>query len=165
MTNEKNRSTWAGLLAATLMLPLMALAENGTFQFIGSTYADITSLQMGDTVFAVAAGAGTFTILKSSSKPLDEGTSAPIKWARYSRKSPSAFELEANCIAAVAQDDSIFLTFKRKTGDIVAGTGGVGTLSLAGSGRYAKLTGQCQYQTQNYPDKWNITRGTCEWKM
>lgn len=165
MTNEKNRTMQAGLLAATLMLPAMAFAEDGTFEFFGTTYADITSVQMGDTAFAIASGAGTFTILKSSSKPLDEGMSAPIKCARYSRKSPSAFELEANCVASVSTEDSIFLTFKRKSGDIVAGTGGVGVLVIAGSGRYATLTGQCQYQTQNYPDKWNVTRGTCAWKI
>lgn len=154
----------AGLLATLVACPAIALAESGTFEFLGSTYADVTTIQMGDTVFATAAGAGTLTVLKSSGKPIDEGMTAPVKCARYSRKSPSSFELEANCVAAVTTEDSIFLTFKRKAGDIVAGTGGVGVLQISGSGRFAKLTGQCTYQTQNFPDKWNVTRGTCDWK-
>lgn len=141
-----------------------AAAESGSFEFLGVVASNITSVQMGDTTFASASGAGALTILKSSGPLVAEGTSAVLKCARFSRKSPNAFELEADCAATLTATDAIFLTFKRKTGDITAGSGGSGSLTVTGSGRFASLTGQCQYKVDNLADNWNVTRATCEWK-
>jgi hypothetical protein len=87
-----------------------------------------------------------------------------VQCARFSRKTPTSFELEADCVATFTPDETLQLLFKRRTGDVVAGTSGDGTLQLSGgTGRFAGVSGQCKYKVENLPGNWNVTNSKCQW--
>jgi hypothetical protein len=57
------------------------------------------------------------------------------------------------------------LLFKRRSGDLAAGTSGEGTLQLTGdNGRFAGVSGQCEYRVDNLSGNWNVTVAKCNWK-
>jgi hypothetical protein len=75
-----------------------------------------------------------------------------------------AFELEADGLATFSSEDTLLLLFKRRTGDLAAGTAGEGTLQLIGGpGRFAGINGQCKYKVENLTGNWQVTAGKCQW--
>ena len=157
-------SFFAGSSAMTLLMPTASFADSGTFDFLGSAVAVPTSVQMGDTTVTARGGNGTLTFIRSSGGPFTEGASGNIQVATFSKKSPTGFELEADVVATFSAEDTLLLLFKRRTGDLAAGTSGEGSLQLTGgTGRFAGVTGQCKYKVDNLAANWNVTLAKCQW--
>jgi hypothetical protein len=154
----------AGSVAVCLLVPISSHADSGTFDFLLSAVSIPTSVQMGDTTVTARSGSGTITFIRSSGGPFVEGASGTGQYASFSKKSPSGFELEADGVATFSSDDTLLLLFKRRTGDLAAGTSGEGTLHLpGGTGRFAGINGQCKYKVENLSGNWNVTIGKCQW--
>jgi hypothetical protein len=149
-------------LCSLLSLPIHA--QSGTVDIVLSAKSDVYAVQMGDTTVTARGGNGTVTVVRSSGAPFVEGASATVRYASFSKKTPSGFELEADGVATFSSGDTLLLLFKRQSGDLAAGTSADGTLQLTGeSGRFAGVNGQCKYRVDNLPGNWNVTVARCEW--
>jgi hypothetical protein len=158
--------TVAPLAAAVLgfTMPALSSAESGTAELLITGVSTLNSVQMGDTTVTSSATTGTVTTIKSSGGPFAEGASATVQCARFAKKSASSFELEADCVGTFPSGDTLSLLFKRRTGDVVAGSSGEGTLQVAGTGgQFAGVSGQCKYRVENLPGNWNVTMSKCQW--
>jgi hypothetical protein len=154
----------AGSVAAALLLPVASHAESGTVDVLVSTVSVLTSVPMGDTTVTARSGSGTITFIRSSGGPFVEGASATAQFVSFSKKTPMAFELEADGLATFSSEDTLLLLFKRRTGDLAAGTAGEGTLQLnGGTGRFAGINGQCKYKVENLSGNWQVTICKCQW--
>jgi hypothetical protein len=152
------------LAVTCLAAPSITHAESGTAELLFSGVSTLSSVQMGDTTVTSSATSGTITTIRSSGGPFAEGVSGTVQCARFSRKSPSGFELEADCVGTFATGATLSFLFKRKSGDVVAGSKGEGTLQIAGiAGAFAGVTGECKYRVENFPGNWNVTLSNCQW--
>lgn len=164
MKHGVHRFAVPGLAVVALVMSDLAHAESGTVEFLASAVSVLNSVQMGDTTVTASTSTGTITTVRSSGGAFPEGASGNVQCARFSRKSASGFELEADCAATYPSGDAITLLFKRKTGDIVPGSSGEGTLQITGvSGQVAGVTGQCKYRVENLQANWNVTVAKCQW--
>ena len=153
-----------GTVAVCLIAPMSSHAESGTVDVLVSTVSVVTSVPMGDTTVTSRSGAGTITFSKSSGDPFVEGASGTAQFASFSKKSAAGFELEADGLATFSSEDTLLLLFKRKTGELAAGTSGEGTLQfIGGTGRFAGINGQCKYKVENLSGNWQVTTGKCQW--
>jgi hypothetical protein len=151
----------AGLFA---LLSAPCHADSGTVDIVLAALSHTYSVEMADTTVTARGGNGTATFLRSSGAPFDEGSSATVQFASFSKKTPSGFELEADGVATFVSGDTLLLLFRRRAGDLAAGTSGDGTLQLmGGTGRFAGVEGQCRYKVDNLPGNWNVTIARCEW--
>jgi hypothetical protein len=154
----------AGSVAVSLLVPVASHAESGTVDVLVSTVSVLTSVPMGDTTVTARSGSGTITFIRSSGGPFVEGASGAAQFASFSKKSPTAFDLEADGLATFSSEDTLMLLFKRRTGDLAAGTAAEGTLQLmGGTGRFAGIDGQCKYKVENLSGNWQVTTGKCQW--
>jgi hypothetical protein len=65
---------------------------------------------------------------------------------------------------AFSPQDSLTLTFKRKSGDVVAGSSGQGMEQIGnGTGRFAGISGDCSYTVNMLADGWSVTLSQCKW--
>ena len=150
--------------ALCLIAPVSSYAESGTVDIVQVSVNVPGSVQMGDTTVTARSGSGTLTFIRSSGGPFVEGASGSAQFASFSKKSPTGFDLEADGVATFSSEDTLLLLFKRRTGDLAAGTSGEGTLQLTGgSGRFAGVTGQCKYKVDNLSGNWNVVTGKCQW--
>ena len=80
------------------------------------------------------------------------------------KKGPNNIDVESHCTFTASPDDKLFGLFKRKSGDIAAGTGGQGRLELlGGTGKYSGITGACPYKTNYMPQNNIVTFARCDW--
>jgi hypothetical protein len=153
-----------GSAVLVLVLPTLAYAESGTAEFLLSGVSTVNSVQMGDTTVTSRGTTGTITTIKSSGGPFPESASGTVQCASFATKSASSFELEADCVGTFPSGETLSLLFKRRTGDVVAGSSGEGTLQIAGAvGQFAGVGGQCKYRVENLPGNWNVTLTKCQW--
>jgi hypothetical protein len=157
------------LASVCVALPGMALAlashaESGTVNLLTVALATVHSIQMGDTAVTARGGSGTVTVVRSSGGPFIEGSSGTVQYASFSKKTATGFELEADGVTTFSSSDTLQLLFKRRSGDLAAGTSGEGVLYLTGGpGRFAGVTGECKYKVDNLPGNWNVTMANCQW--
>ena len=98
--------------------PASGHAESGTVDIVLSAKPNVYAIQMGDTMVTASGGDGTLTFVHSSGRPFVEGTSAPVRYASFSKDTPSGLELEADGVATFSPDDTLLLLFERKSSDI-----------------------------------------------
>ena len=154
---------FAHIIAAGLgaLVPLVGHAESGTVDIVLSAKANVYAIQMGDTLVTASGGDGTLTFVRSSGRPFVEGASAPLRYASFSKDTPSGLDLEADGVATFSEDDTLLLLFERKSSD--PGASGEGELHLTGgTGRFAGISGQCKYKAHEVPGDWNVV-ANCEW--
>jgi hypothetical protein len=150
-------------LSLSLMLPSFAQADSGSVELIVSAQSTNYAVQMGDATVTARGGTGTVTFRQGDGPFAD--TSGTAQYASFSKKTPTGFELEADGLATFGSGETLQLLFKRRMGDLAAGTSGEGTLQLTGdSGRFAGVSGQCKYRVDNLPGNWNVTVAKCNWK-
>jgi hypothetical protein len=62
-------------------------------------------------------------------------------------------------------EDKLFGVFRRKSGDIAAGTGGEGRFEmLGGTGKFSNIRGACSYKAAYFADSRNAMRMQCHWQ-
>jgi hypothetical protein len=152
-------TAWLCCLAA-----LPGYAASGTVDLVISTVSIAHSVEMADTTVTASGGSGTLTLGHSSGRPFEEGASATIQYAGFSKKTPSGLNLEADGVATFSPDDSLLVVFERKSDD--PGPSNEGTLHLVGgSGRFSGVSGECRYQSEDKAESANVnvTVAKCEW--
>lgn len=136
-------------------------ADSGTVDIVLSATSNVYAVQMGDTTVTARGGNGTLTFIHSSGRPFVEGVSGTVRYASFSKNTPSGLELEADGVAEFSPEDTLLLLFERRSDD--TGTSGEGALRLmGGSGHFAGINGQCKYRMDNFPGDWNVI-AKCEW--
>lgn len=152
-------------LISCLLLPQAALADGGSFEAVFSTVNNLHQIDRGDgNSILGGASIGTFTIVKSSGNPFAEGSAGQAECIPLVKKGPNSIDLESHCTFTASPDDKLFGLFKRKSGDIAAGTGGQGRLELLGGvGKYSGITGACPYKTSYLPQNNVVTIARCDW--
>jgi len=143
-----------------------ARAESGTFEALNSGQGNSHQIERGNGE-TVTAGffVGPLTVLTSSGDPFAQGSSAPVDCVFLAKKSATAFDLESQCTIPFSPEDKLFGVFKRKSGDMVAGTGGEGKFELlGGAGKYTGIHGVCPYKTGYLPGNRVVTSMQCQWQ-
>jgi hypothetical protein len=152
------------LVLPGMAAPLTSHAEGGAVDIVLSAISTVYAVQMGDTAVTARGGNGTVTFIRSSGGPFVEGASGTVQYASFSKKTATGFELEADGVATFSSNDTLQLLFKRRSGDLAAGTSGEGVLHLTGgAGRFAGVSGECNYKVENLPGNWNVTIAKCQW--
>ena len=163
-----NKSTLLVLALASLLsfFQQAARAEGGTFEALNSGQGNSHQIERGSGETVTGGSfAGTFTVLKSSGEPFADGSSAPIDCIFLAKKSATAFDLESQCTIAYSSEDKLFGVFRRKSGDMAAGTGGEGKFELlGGAGKYSGIHGSCPYKTGYLPGNRAVTKMHCQWQ-
>jgi len=156
---------YAGSVMSCSLLPQVALDDSGTFEAVFSTVNNLHLIDRGDGNSIVGgASIGTFTVVKGSGNPFAEGSVGQAECIPLIKKGPNSIDLEAHCTFTSSPDDKLFGLFKRKSGDIAAGTGGQGRLELlGGTGKYSGITGACPYKTSYMPQNTVVTIARCDW--
>ena len=140
-------------------------AKSGTFHFIQALNTDYTTVKYSEQTITAGSIKGSVTIIKSSGGPFKEGSSQSQVAVIYIKKSADGIELIADGIHTDSDGDQRFIHGERKAGDIVVGGGGKGTHTLiGGTGKYAGITGTCEYTVEYLPDNRIVTQGSCDWQ-
>ena len=144
----------------------VARADSGTFEALNSGQGNSHQIERGSGETVTGGSfAGTFTVLKSSGEPFAEGSSAPVDCVFLAKKSATAFDLESQCSIPYSSEDKLFGVFKRKSGDMAAGTGGEGRFELlGGTGKCNGIHGVCPYKTGYLPGNRVVTNMQCQWQ-
>jgi len=162
------RHTVLILASASVLLisQQIARAESGTFEALNSGQGNSHQIERGSGETVTGGSyAGTFTVIKSSGEPFAEASSAPVDCVFLAKKSPTTFDLEADCTIPYSVEDKLFGVFKRKSGDMAAGTGGEGKFELlGGTGKYSGIHGVCPYKTSYLPGSRSVTKMQCQWE-
>jgi len=149
---------------AALALQQLAFADSGTFEVTFSTVNTLHQIDRGQGSSIVGGSSvGTFIVTKGQSEPFVEAAFGESDCLPLVKKGPNSIDLESYCTFTSDADDKLFGVFRRKSGDIVAGTGGQGSLELqGGTGKYKNVTGTCPYKT-NYLQTAVLTVARCQW--
>lgn len=139
--------------------------EEGSFSMIASWARDYTTLERPGRAITTGTLDGTTTILESSGGPFVAGAHSRSTCLVYARKSENEHSLEAHCTVADAANDEFYMRAQRREGDTQAGGGGAGRWEfLGGTGKYAGVTGGCDYQVEYLVGDWAVNMAKhCEW--
>ena len=137
-------------------------AASGTVDLVISTVQIVHSVEMAETTVTASGGSGTLTLVHSSGLPFEEGASATIQYAGFSKRTPSGLNLEADGVVTFSPDDALLVVFERKADD--PGPSSEGALHLVGgSGRFSGVSGECRYTTEDQAGSATVTVAKCEW--
>jgi hypothetical protein len=165
MTVSKGAVLLGSALASCLIVPSLARAGSGTAELLLSGVRSLTVVDMGDMNVTAGGASGTLTIVRGSAEPFSGNVSGAVQCVIFAKKSSGGFDLEADCAASFSPEDKLFLVFKRKTGDLAAGTAAEGIEQIAGgTGKFAGVSGECRYVVENFPANWSVTTSKCQWQ-
>ena len=153
-------------IAAWSLLPndIAAAGESGTFSMVRVSIADYTTVEHGDGSAFAGPLEGTSTVVRSSGAPFVEGEHSAMRCVAYGKESGAGMDLEVPCAATDADGDRLDTLAKRTAGGVEAGGGGRGAMALSGAtGKYAGITGTCEYDVDYLKDKWLVLMADCTW--
>ena len=139
--------------------------DSGTYEAVGSLATTLTTLEHGDETVIGGGGTGISTITKSSGAPFVEGSSGAVQCISYGTRSRAGFQIEARCTGTYTSSDKVYTVSTRKTGDVTSGSSGEGRIEIVGgTGKFAGITGACQYKIDFLPGNHTVSRSKCEWR-
>ena len=152
----------AGLLFTTQSIPA---EEGGSFSMITSWVHDYQTIERPGRKVTVGTLEGIMTILESSHSPFVAGEHSVSKCLIYAKKSEDKHSLEAHCTLTDASNDKFHMGGTRHGGDTEAGGGGTGVWKfLGGTGKYAGVSGGCEYTVEYLAENWLVnTARHCKW--
>ena len=165
MTSPR-RITLALAVGALPLLPtcIAAAQESGTFSIIRVSVAQYSSIDHGEGSAFAGPLEGTSTIIRSSAAPFVEAAHSVMRCVAYGKRSRAGMDLEVPCAATDADGDRVDTLAKRTAGDVEAGGGGRGAMVLTGAtGKYAGISGTCEYDVAYLEDKWLVLMADCAW--
>ncbi len=142
---------------------LAALSISGTAFGAGATYqtkfigkGDFQSMNWGEGKVTAGWINGISQVTASTSKTILAGVQTTTRCAVMSQRGT----IEAYCSTTDGDGDVQHMLNKRSADDMKSGRG---TIQLmGGTGKYAKLTGNCTYGVTYYTDNWLMTDANCE---
>lgn len=161
-----NVQTLRSVLATTALLATpWAFADSGSYESVTSLTTDYAKSEQGEVTVTGGSSAGTQTIIKSSGGLFPEGSSTLFGCIVYAKKSAAGLDLEASCNTTDSSGDKVFSLAKRRVGDVTPGGGGAGTIAIqGGTGKYAGVTGNCNYKIDALSANRLVTLAKCQWQ-
>ena len=156
----------AALAAAAVCAAQPAAAEeSGDFAALGSFVHDYTELEHGDGAFFGGVAEGTNTVTESSGAPFAPGDHSHAVCVVFGKRSAAGLDLSAPCTQTDADGDSYYTLSKRIAGDVDAGGGGEGAMTMVGgTGKYAGLSGSCAYDVDYLAGDRLVFTMHCAWR-
>lgn len=139
--------------------------EGGSFSMMMVWVNDYQTLERPGRAVTVGTLEGTMTILESSSSPFVAGEHSVSKCLVYAKKSEDKHSLEAHCTQTDSSNDKFHIGARRHGGDTETGGGGTGVWKfLGGTGKYAGVSGTCEYSVEYLAGNWAVnTARHCKW--
>jgi hypothetical protein len=146
-------------------VPSAVADESGAFFMLRSYQHSYITIEHGDETYTGGILKGTQTILDSSGGPFADGMHSTSECLVFSRSTGDGIALEAPCANTDLGGDLLYTMAIRDQGTVgTGGDAGVGRWELrGGTGKYAGITGSCDYQTQYLADNQVVTIGECTW--
>ncbi|MDE0023343.1 MAG: hypothetical protein OXP69_02910 [Spirochaetaceae bacterium] len=137
--------------------------EGGTFFMVRSYQHSYITVEHSDESYTGGILRGTQTVLDSSGGPFADSMNSTLECLVFSRSSDAGLTLEAPCVGADLDGDLLYTTAVRGHGTVGTG-GGAGRWEIrGGTGKYAGITGICDYDTQYLANDQVVTTGECTW--
>ena len=159
-----HRTPVALALAAWLLTAtgIAVAEESGTFSMIRVSIAHYSAIDYGNGSAFAGPLEGTSTVVRSSGAPFVEGAHSVMRCVAYGTQSDAGMDLEVPCAATDADGDRVDTLAKRTAGGVEAGGGGRGAMALSSAtGKYAGITGACEYDVDYLKDKWLVLMVDC----
>ena len=139
--------------------------DEGSFSMIASWVRDYTTLERPGRAVTVGTLEGTITILEGSHSPFVAGEHSFSKCLVYAKQSEGKHNLEAHCTQTDSSNDKFHMGGTRHGGDTETGGGGTGVWKLlGGTGKYAGVSGTCEYSVDYLAENWLVsTAEHCKW--
>ena len=139
--------------------------ESGSFSAVMGFNTDYTRIDFAGGNVTGGALRGPATITKSSGAPFVEGESSSRVCIVYAKETGAGVQVESSCALTDLSGDQLYLMATRKAGDVAAGGGGAGKQQImGGTGKYADITGSCEYTVDYLPGDIGVTQTKCEWQ-
>ena len=140
-------------------------ADSGQFDMMTIWERDYHSMDWPDQSFTAGVLEGTSTILKSTAEPFVEEDYQRSTCLVYAKRTESRYVLEAHCSMVDASGDSFNMRAIRDQGNTEVGGGGNGEWEfMGGTGKYAGITGGCEYTVKYFePERTVNTAKDCQW--
>lgn len=154
-------------IAACLPPPngIAAASESGSFSMVRVSIADYTTVEFGEGSAFAGPLEGTSTIVESTGAPFVERAHSVMRCVAYGKQSDAGMDLEVRCAATDAGGDRFDTLATRTAGGVEAGGGGRGAMALTGAtGKYAGISGTCEYDVDYLEDKWLVLMADCAWQ-
>ena len=154
-------------IAAWLLIPngIAAAGESGTFSMVRVSIAEYTTVEHGEGSAFAGPLEGTSTVVRSTGAPFVEREHSVMRCVAYGKQSDAGMDLEVPCAATDADGDRFDTLAKRTAGGVEAGGGGRGAMVLTGAtGRYAGISGTCEYDVAYLEGKWLVLLADCAWR-
>jgi len=163
--NTTNKVLCFGLLSVSFAAPQLSMADSGTYESVTSLVTNYIKSERGDETVTGGSSSGTTTFTKSSGGMFSEGSSSLFDCIIFAKRSASGIDLEAPCTQTDPSGDKLFSIAKRRTGDVTSGTSGEGTSELTGgTGKFAGLTGKCNYKVDYLAGNRLVSIARCQWQ-
>ena len=169
MSMRKSLTVMLVFVATTLSAAHMAIADHhaksGSFEIVLSAVTDFAAVEQLDHVVRAGTLDGTVTIIESTGGPFEAQSSGTMSGLVYLKKSANGIDLESPGVFTDSSGDKWYAVARRSAGDQAVGGGGGGRQEIAGgTGKYAGITGACEYFVDYLPDNKLVTRSTCQWQ-
>ena len=119
----------------------------------------------GTTLITVGTVVGSATTIESTGAPFEEGARGLLKCLLYAKHARNSLEFEVPCSTSVAPDGDERWYTMSKHADRESGIDAPAerwTL-MGGIGRYAHVSGQCNFESTQLEDEGVTTTGRCTW--
>ena len=116
---------------------------------------------------AASARAPGFDIASGvrSSAPFAERVHSVMHRVAYGKQTEAGIDLEVPCAATDDDGDRFDTLAKRTAGGVETGGGGRGAMVLTGAtGKYAGISGTCEYDVDYLEEKWIVLLPDCTWQ-
>ncbi len=139
--------------------------QSGEFSGIASGEHNYASFPVKNGAAFGGLLSGTVTITASTGGPFVEGSSSLMECVVLGVRTPDDVDLEAICSVSSSDEDAFFMESTRTEGSVEsAGSGGDGSwIFTGGTGKYAGLSGRCDYSVKYLPKNKLVTDSTCMW--
>jgi hypothetical protein len=153
------------LAAISLLAAQGAFADNGSYEAVTSLTTDYARFEQGDVTVTGGSSSGTQTIIKSTGGLFPERSSTLFACIVYAKKSAGGLDLEASCNSTDSSGDKVFSLARRRVGDVTPGGGWTGSSALqGGTGKFAGITGSCEYKVDVLSANRLVTFARCQWQ-
>ncbi len=143
-----------------------AAQEAGSYRSAHSYVRDYVTIDHAGLAFTGGTLVGTSTVLESSGPPFAKGETRVGRCVVFARSSrDGAVDLESPCMLSDGAGDEIYLLARRQAGDMAEGGGGAGRFEImGGTGKYADVSGECDYVTRYLPAGHVEVSSECTWR-
>ncbi len=139
--------------------------ESGSFSAIMGFSTTYTAINFAGSKVTGGSLRGPSTVTRSSGPPFVEGESNVRVCIVYAKQTSEGVKLEAPCVVTDEAGDELYLLATRSVGDVSVGGGGAGKQQIVGgTGKYAGMTGSCDYTVAYLPGDLGVTQMACEWQ-